>query len=271
MTSTTSSARRRIWLDDAGTSPRTSHAAIDIPQYGLPRVLGTWAAAALPMGALAWLVAPRLAGELEGPSALARSLIAVLTLGLIWQFVLVIGLVRHEQGSLRWPVIKEALWLRAPRRPDGRRMGWAWLVLAPLLLAFALEDMLPGLPVPSGRDMGDFLESGKGQDFLSGNWAWLAIIVVLGVFNTALGEELLFRGLLLPRMNATFGKGDWVANGVLFAAYHLHMPWVIPTALLDAFILSYPTKRYRSAVMGIAVHSAQTMMISVLALLLVLR
>ncbi len=271
MTSSTSSARKRIWLDDARTSPPAPHQAIVIPQYGLPRVLGTWAAAALPMGALAWLVAPWLAGVMQGPSALARSLIVVLTLGLVWQFVLVVGLVRHEQGSLRWPVVKEALWLRAPRRVDGRRMGWAWLVLAPLLLAFAVEDMLPGLPVPSGRDMGDFLQSGPGQDFLSGNWTWLAIIVVLGVFNTALGEELLFRGLLLPRMNGTFGKWDWVANGVLFAAYHLHMPWVIPTALLDAFILSYPSKRYRSAVMGIAVHSAQTVMISVLVLVLVLR
>ena len=38
------------------------------------------------------------------------------------------------------------------------------------------------------------------------------------VFNTVLGEELLFRGLLLPRMNGVFGRRDWLANGVLFAA-----------------------------------------------------
>jgi hypothetical protein len=24
-------------------------------------------------------------------------------------------------------------------------------------------------------------------------------------------------------MNGAFGRGDWVANGVLFAAYHLHV------------------------------------------------
>jgi membrane protease YdiL (CAAX protease family) len=39
---------------------------------------------------------------------------------------------------------------------------------------------------------------------------------VLAVFNTVLGEELLFRGLLLPRMNGVFGERDWLANGVLF-------------------------------------------------------
>jgi hypothetical protein len=49
-----------------------------------------------------------------------------------------------------------------------------------------------------------------------------------------LGEELLFRGYLLPRMNGVFGRRDWLANGVLFAAYHLHVPWVMPAALLDS-------------------------------------
>jgi membrane protease YdiL (CAAX protease family) len=90
------------------------------------------------------------------------------------------------------------------------------------------------------------------------------------IFNTVLGEELLFRGLLLPRMNGAFGRGDWVANGVLFAFYHLHVPWTIPVNLLDTFLLSYPTKRYRSAWLGIAVHSVQSLFFAVVVLGLVL-
>lgn len=70
-------------------------------------------------------------------------------------------------------------------------------------------------------------------------------------------------------MNGAFGRGDWVANGVLFATYHLHMPWRIPAALLDMFILAYPTKRYRSAWIGIAVHSAQSVFFAVIVLTLV--
>jgi CAAX protease family protein len=31
--------------------------------------------------------------------------------------------------------------------------------------------------------------------------------------NTVLGEELLFRGYLLPRMNRTFGRFDWLVRG----------------------------------------------------------
>ena len=86
-----------------------------------------------------------------------------------------------------------------------------------------------------------------------------------------LGEELLFRGLLLPRMNGRFGRWDWVANGVLFALYHLHVPWVIPQALLDTFILAYPSKRYRSALIGIIVHSSQSVVFTALALAVVLK
>ncbi|MBC7995876.1 MAG: CPBP family intramembrane metalloprotease [Rhizobacter sp.] len=74
-------------------------------------------------------------------------------------------------------------------------------------------------------------------------------------FNTVLGEELLFRGLLLPRMNRAFGKTDWSVNGVLFALYHLHMPWVIPAAVLDSLWFAWPSKYYRSTWIGIVVHS----------------
>ena len=35
---------------------------------------------------------------------------------------------------------------------------------------------------------------------MHGAWGWFALNVMLFVFNTVLGEELLFRGFLLPRM-----------------------------------------------------------------------
>ena len=99
--------------------------ADDLPQYSRGRVLKTWAAAALPMAALAWVGAPLLADAFDGPGAWPRAIVVSLTAGLVWQFVLVLLLVHREQGSLRWPVIKHALWLRAPQSPrTGRRGGW---------------------------------------------------------------------------------------------------------------------------------------------------
>jgi membrane protease YdiL (CAAX protease family) len=247
---------------------------VEIPQYTRRAILAVWAAAALPMAALAWLVAPALKDRLAGDGnvPMAKALIVSLALGLIWQFVLVAVLVWREQRTLRWSTIREALWLRSPRSSrSGRVGGRVWLVLIPLIVAFAAEELISGgIPTPGNRDMGAFLDSDAGQSFMSGNWGWFGLILVLLVFNTVLGEELLFRGLLLPRMNGAFGRRDWLANGVLFAVYHLHMPWAIPTSLLDTFILAYPTKRYRSAWIGIVVHSAQSVVLAVIGLTLVL-
>jgi membrane protease YdiL (CAAX protease family) len=225
------------------------------------------------MAALAWLGAPVLAGRLggEGNVPMAKALLISLTVGLVWQFVLVLILVYREQRTLRWSVMREALWLRPPRSPrSGGVGGRVWLVLIPLIVVFAAHGLIPSLSSPADRDLGTFLESDLGQSFLDGNWAWFGLMTVMWVFNTVLGEELLFRGFLLPRMNGAFGSWDWVANGFLFAVYHLHVPWAIPVNLLDTFIIAYPTKRYRSAWIGIAVHSSQSLFFAVLVLSLVL-
>ena len=245
-----------------------------VRQYSLVQILAVWAAAALPMGVLAWVVAPLVAGGLDGPAPLMRPLLALLTVGLIWQFVLVVVLVYRERGSLRWSDLKEALWLHSPRSPKtGRVGGWLWLVVIPFVVLFAAEGAIPILsviPPVASHDFTVFLGSDAGQAFMSGNWVWFAVIVALFVFNTALGEELLFRGLLLPRMRGAFGRFDWVANGVLFAGYHLHEPWLIPSSLVDIFALSYPSRRYRSALIGIIVHSSQSVFL-VLLLFVVLQ
>jgi membrane protease YdiL (CAAX protease family) len=252
----------------AGETPSVPEAAVEIPQYTVLRILAVWAAAALPMAALAWLVAPALEDEFggDGNVPMAKALLLSLTAGLIWQFVLVAILVWREQRTLQWSTVREALWLRSPRDPkSGRRGGRVWLILIPLILGFAIvHTLIPLPPHPENRDFGDFLDTDAAESFFSGAWGWYALVLLFLLFNTVLGEELLFR------MNGAFGRGDWLANGVVFAAYHLHVPWVIPATLLDAFLLSYPTKRYRSAWIGIAVHSAQSVFVAILVLTLVL-
>jgi uncharacterized protein len=245
---------------------------VQIPTWTRGTVLKIWAAAAVPMAILAWVGAPLLAQAFPGPTALPQALILCLGAGMIWQFVLVLIVVRREQGSLRWPVVKAALWLNGPISPrTGKRDNRLWWMVIPLMVLLALEEFLPSLPSPVTRDLSLFFGSDSGQAWMSGNWIWLAILMIQFIFNTALGEELLFRGLLLPRMGA-FGRADWLMNGVLFACYHLHEPWVIPqTLLVDTFAEALPSRRWRSALIGIVVHSGQTVFFFVVALALVLR
>lgn len=243
-----------------------------IPQLGMAGILGVWAAAAIPMGLLAWVFAPWFADQLSGPGAFARAMIVALTTGLVWQFVLTTILVRREQGTLRWSVVRDALWLRSPTSPTtGRRGGRLWWIVLPLVVLAAAKDFVPKIPHAESLDFFVFVGTDEGRDFLSGAWGWFAVLLVMTLFNTVLGEELLFRGYLLPRMNGVFGRRDWIANGVLFGLYHLHRWWAIPGLLVGALTYAWPAKHFRSAPVAIAVHSAQSLVVVALVLPLVLQ
>ena len=255
------------------------------PQYSLAQILGIWALAAVPMGILGWVVAPALGGDSTvDPIGAITTRVWALTIGLIWQFVLTMIIVRHEEGDLRWATIRRRLWLNTPRNPksgEPQPRLWLWIVpglilsaLMGLALAPILESLLvslfPLLAEPPGFSLSG-LESADVQAQLVGAWGFMALFVVLAVFNTVLGEEFLFRGVLLPKMNSVFGKWDWVANGVLFGLYHVHQPWGYLRSIIGGvFLLALPAKRFRSTWMAIIIHSGQSVFFLFLILGLVL-
>ncbi|SRR6266498_2667342 len=253
-----------------------------IPQYSLTKILLVWAAAAIPMGILGWFVAPALALNSRNPIFVRQ---AVLTVGLIWQFVLVAFLLYRETGTLRRSTLKQHLWLNTPRSPqtgETRSRLWWWLVPAILLTAiYELQiggifdtlwvSIFPFFAEPQGFSFAAALDTPEAKSQLVGAWDVLGIFLLSALFNTFLGEELLFRGLLLPRMAGVFGKWDWVINGLLFGLYHLHQPWVIFSAVIEGILLfALPSRYFRSSWFGIIAHSGESIYFAILILGLVL-
>jgi len=253
-----------------------------IPQYSLGKILMVWAAAAIPMGLLGWVIAPAMA---QDPNKPGFERLAILAVGLVWQFVLVMILLYQETGSLRWSILKERLWLNAPRSPktgEVRKLFLWWLI--PLVLLKAGHEIMlsgvvdklwislfPFLAEPAGFSMGAALSSPEWKAKMVGAWGILILFIFQAIFNTIIGEELLFRGLLLPRMSGVFGKWDWVMNGLLFGLYHLHQPWgMLNSAIEGIFLLALPSRTYRSVWFGIVVHSGQSLFLTFLILGLVL-
>jgi len=255
-------------------------------QYSLARILGIWALAAVPMGVLSWIVFPAISPDLASdPLGAGVTRLVLLMIGLIWLFVLSMIIVRREEGDLRWATVQRRLRLDTPRDPktgESRPRLWLWVI--PLLIAtvvweLALTSYVDGLWVsvfpffaePPGYSLGAVLESQEILDRLVGAWWFFGLFVVNAVFNTILGEEFLFRGVLLPKMEGVFGKWSWAANGVLFGFYHVHQPWVIVGAAISgALLYTFPTWRFRSTWMGIIVHSAQSVYFAFLILGIVL-
>ena len=257
-------------------------------QYTLTQILGIWAAVALPMALLSWVINPILAPSIDGPvgiTGIAR--VILMTLGLMWQFILSMVIVYREAGNLSWSTIRQRFWLNAPRDPktgEPRSKLWLWLIpLALLFPAFELDiipvsalnrlwvSLFPFLAEPPEYNFSKLIASPEGQAQLVGAWWFFGLFIVLAVFNTFLGEEFLFRGVLLPKMNGVFGKWDWVANGFLFGIYHLHQPWGIPgSVLVGTLLFALPAKYFRSTWMAIVVHSGQSVFFGFLILGLVI-
>jgi membrane protease YdiL (CAAX protease family) len=131
-------------------------------------------------------------------------------------------------------------------------------------------SIFPLFAEPPGYGIGTVLGSQEILDRLVGAWWFFGLFVVLSVFNVFLGEELLFRGVLLPKMEGVFGRWSWVANGVLFAFYHVHQPWGIAENIVSGAILAFPSWRFRSTWMAVIVHSVQNVFFGLLVLGIIL-
>ena len=121
-------------------APATPFDRSDVPQYSLRQILAVWAAVTIPMSILAWVITPWLSHRIGGRDPFLDSLLICFSIGLLWMIALVLILVRRERGSLAWPRVRDALWLRAPQDPKTGRVGgkvW-WWALPFVLLAGAL-------------------------------------------------------------------------------------------------------------------------------------
>ena len=251
-------------------------------QYGFWQILTIWLAGSALMWIMGWVIYPALSRNLSVVEAgLLR--MKLLTVGLIWQFVLSMIILYLEERNLRLATIRRRFWLQNPISPkSGQPDNRLWWLLIPLLLLVLLLEfaaapflnglwtrLLPFLAEPPGYS-GAALFVPEVRARWIGAWELLALQVVLSIFNTFLGEEFLFRGLLLPKMNGLFGKADWIVNGILFGLYHLHQPWGLPGNILSGWLLAYPAKRYRSNWFPILIHSSQSIFFIVVILGLVL-
>jgi CAAX protease family protein len=204
---------------------------------------------------------------------------------LIWQFVLCMIIVRQEAGNLRWTTIKRRLRLTAPQDlTTGERRGRLWLWVIPFIFGIVVWEivlgpyatrfwtaLLPFVAEPPSHSLNAVFGSREVLGRLVGAWWFFGLFVVNAIFNTVVREELLFRGVLLPRMKGVFGRWSWLANGVLFGFYHIHQPSsMLANAISGALLVAFPSWRFRSTWLGIVVHSVQSVWFAFLILGVVL-
>ncbi len=182
-------------------------------------------------------------------------------IGYLWGWVVTVGLIfiaalvlyTLEGHPPTWESF--ALRFRLDRMP---KVDWLWSLLVLIVAAgcmFGLSftaDWLAQIPFfaphplfPPELQPNAAANLIPGQFMgvtLKGQW-WLVVVYFVGWVLNILGEEFFYRGWMLPRQAAAFGKYAWLVNGTMFCFQHFMQPWnflaIWPGALFMAFVVQY--------------------------------
>jgi membrane protease YdiL (CAAX protease family) len=171
-------------------------------------------------------------------------LLAVIVLGTGAEMVVGLILLKREGYALTLDALRERIRWSWPR-------GWKrWLfAIAVLIAAMVLSMMMgganralasvPGFVPPAwwpANSNPTVKVNGVADAFpdvsLKGNFLFVLLYFVIGLVFNIFGEEIYYRGYLLPKMRGVFGRWDWVANGILFTLKHVYQRWLYPAILV---------------------------------------
>lgn len=67
-------------------------------------------------------------------------------------------------------------------------------------------------------------------------------------------EELLWRGVILPRQELEHGKKAWIVNGILWSFFHMFKWWAVPFMLLKQWMLPFLSQRTGNNTPALMIH-----------------
>lgn len=190
----------------------------------------------------------------------------VLAMGPGAELIAGLALLRREGYPLTLAGLRDRIRLRWPK-------GWkSWGLAVLLLILFIVLSMLIGAPATKAlAGVPGFVPpawwppaanptvqvTSVADAFpdvnVKGNFLFLVIYFVTGLVNI-FGEEIYYRGYLLPRMHGVFGRWDWVANVVLFTLKHVYQRWLYPTTLVASFFFAFAFGPMGSLPLAMAYH-----------------
>ena len=241
--------------------------------YSLKKILLIWAASAIPMGILAYVITPEIVKFTEWSPVIVYWF--AVNFGLVWQFILALIVLKLDGNKLNWQTVVTRMKYQKPINPKtGRSSYWLLLWTIPFLLLsaviqFGVIDLpnVDALLTPLIKNLPQYDMSSLSVAKLKGAWWILGLYLFTALFNYFLGEEFIYWGILLPKMNGVFGRWDWFFTGILFGFYHLHKPQIIlSTALYFGFVFAFPSKLFKSNWMAVIIHGME----GVLGLIMVL-
>ena len=91
---------------------------------------------------------------------------------------------------------------------------------------------------------------------LRGTEALYLLVWIPFFFFNIVGEELLWRGYILPRQELAFGNYAWLINGILWTLFHLFFGLHLLILILPSlFVIPYVVYKRKKTLIGIITHA----------------
>lgn len=173
--------------------------------------------------------------------------------------VIVVGLfiaallaARRKANAKSLQQILSALNIRSMNRIDTLWAGGGLLAVVVLTAVVVTAfDRVFSIDLFSQESYASFLRMEK----LKSDEYWLLLAWLPYFFFNIVGEELLWRGYLLPRQATALGRQAWILNGFLWAIFHVGIGWRIAILLLPIeFVVPYVVQKRRNTWLGIIIH-----------------
>ena len=180
---------------------------------------------------------------------------------------LALGFFQREGQPVTWATMRERFRLRRLTKHD-----WLWTIggfllafLAGGMLTVAARQLIVAIPAiappdffPPLLDPRVTLSTAVITDFvgapLRGNWSVFILYAIVLCFNI-FGEELWWRGLILPRQELRHGRSTWVIHGLMWLLWHVAFyPWAIISLLPICLTIPFISQRRQNNTAAIVIH-----------------
>jgi membrane protease YdiL (CAAX protease family) len=196
------------------------------------------------------------------------SYLAALTVPLALMFAAALIFYHRVDG---WPLTREAFAARM-RYPRLRLSDVLWgvgIAILGMALGFGVFSQIAQflihrglIPLPAGLSALDNPNIEMSVDVLKkiaggqirGQWAILLLYFVQYFFNIA-GEELWWRGYILPRQQLVFGRFTWLVHGLFWACFHVFKWWDIITLIPICLLIAYTSQKRQNNWAGLIAHA----------------
>ena len=149
--------------------------------------------------------------------------------------------------------ISKSTWTQRLRFRKITKTDLIWSIVGLVLVGVFSGLIVKGLELIIGKF--DHSPSFMSFEPLTKGRYWLLIIWAPYWILNILGEEFLWRGVMLPRQEVTFGKHSWLIHGFGWGLFHIAFGWQLLITLIPLiFIQSYIVQRTKNSWIGVIMH-----------------